>query len=146
MDAVWREWLAQELLWFQVMQKRKRLMIFPASLGHGGVGGLLPARGICQSEEPIWNSRNHKLTQCNPVPLPAENCAGTHEGNGMNGALAQWGPWNLHVCLVLQICTKVLHINSLGHIKFCVRQWQWIKIAGNPLRCLQNTSVINLTS
>lgn len=52
-------------------------MIFPASLGHGGVGGLFPAWGTCQCEETISDSGNINITQCNPVPFSAENCAGT---------------------------------------------------------------------
>lgn len=60
------------------MQKWKQLMIFPASLGHGRVGSVFPASGICQREEAVRDPANWKLTQCHPVSAPPNNCAGTH--------------------------------------------------------------------
>lgn len=59
------------------MQKWKQLMIFPASLGHGRVGGLFRARGICQCEEAVWDPANCELAQCYTVSVPPQNCAGT---------------------------------------------------------------------
>lgn len=53
-------------------------MIFPASLGHGGVRGLFPAWGTCQCEETIWEPGNCNITECNPVSFSSQICAGTH--------------------------------------------------------------------